>query len=49
MKSTLYLKFIIIYIIFGFLSFFTVGILTSQLMLDRLERMTLRIYTSRQM
>lgn len=38
MKSTLYLKFIIIYIIFGFLSFFTVGILTSQLMLDRLEK-----------
>lgn len=38
MKSTLYLKFIIIYIIFGFLSFFTVGILTSQLMLDQLEK-----------
>ena len=38
MKSTLYLKFIIIYIIFGFLSFFTVGILPSQLMLDRLEQ-----------
>lgn len=38
MKSTLYLKFIIIYIIFGFLSFFTVGILTSQLMMDRLEQ-----------
>lgn len=38
MKSTLYLKFIILYIIFGFLSFFTVSILTSQLMLDRLEQ-----------
>ena len=38
MKSTLYLKFIIIYIIFGFLSFFTVGILSSQLILNRLEK-----------
>lgn len=38
MKSTLYLKFIIIYIIFGFLSFFTVGILTDQLVLDKLEK-----------
>lgn len=38
MKSTLYLKFIIIYIIFGFLSFFTVEILTDQLMLDQLEK-----------
>lgn len=38
MKSTLYLKFIVIYIIFGFLSFFTVGILSSQLVLDRLEK-----------
>ena len=31
MKSTLYLKFIIIYIIFGFLSLFTVATLTSGL------------------
>ena len=31
MKSTLYLKFIIIYIIFGFLSVFTVATLTSGL------------------
>ncbi|MDD3403997.1 MAG: HAMP domain-containing sensor histidine kinase [Hespellia sp.] len=37
MKSTLYLKFIIIYIIFGFLSFFLVGTLTSQLILSRIE------------
>lgn len=37
MKSTLYLKFIVIYIIFGFLSFFTVGLLSSQLTMDRLE------------
>lgn len=38
MKSTLYLKFILIYIIFGFLTLFTVGILTSQLFLDQLEK-----------
>ncbi len=38
MKSTLYLKFILVYIIFGFLSLFTVGILTSQLFLDQLEK-----------
>ncbi len=38
MKSTLYLKFILIYIIFGFLTLFTVGILTSQLLLDQLEK-----------
>lgn len=37
MKSTLYLKFIAIYIIFGFLSLFTVGILGSQLVLNELE------------
>lgn len=37
MKSTLYLKFIAIYIIFGFLSLFTVGILGSQLILNELE------------
>ena len=38
MKSTLYLKFIVVYIIFGFLSFFTVGLLSSQLMMDKLEQ-----------
>jgi signal transduction histidine kinase len=38
MKSTLYLKFVTLYIIFGFVSFFTVGILTSQLMLDKLKQ-----------
>ena len=31
MKSTLYLKFIIVYFIFGFLSLFTVGALTAGL------------------
>lgn len=40
MKSTLYLKFIIIYIIFGFLSLFLVGTLTSQLILSRIENST---------
>lgn len=38
MKSTLYLKFIILYITFGFISFFTVNILSGQLMLERLEQ-----------
>ncbi len=37
MKSTLYLKFIILYIIFGFLSIFTVSILSNQLILNKLE------------
>lgn len=37
MRSTLYLKFIIIYIIFGFLSFFTIATLTSGLADSRLE------------
>ena len=40
MKSTLYLKFIFIYIIFGFLSLFLVGTLTSQLILTELEDTT---------
>ena len=38
MKSTLYLKFVLVYLVFGFLSFFTVGILTSQLLLEQLEK-----------
>ena len=38
MKSTLYLKFVLVYLVFGFLSFFTVGILTSQLLLEQLEQ-----------
>lgn len=38
MKSTLYLKFIIIYIIFGFLSIFTVATLASGLIRTPLER-----------
>lgn len=40
MKSTLYLKFIIIYIIFGFLSLFLVATLTSQLILSGIENST---------
>ncbi len=40
MKSTLYLKFIIIYIIFGFLSIFTTATLSPQLIKDRLEENT---------
>lgn len=38
MKSTLYLKFIIIYIIFGFLSLFTVATLTSGLVNEPLKK-----------
>lgn len=38
MKSNLHLKFIILYIIFGFLSIFTVSILTSQLLLNKLKQ-----------
>ena len=37
MKSTLYIKFIIIYIIFGFLSIFTVATLTSGLTSNRMK------------
>ncbi|MGN1266390.1 MAG: sensor histidine kinase [Dorea sp.] len=45
MKSTLYLKFIIVYIIFGFLSIFTVATLTDNLVTDKLEKITgARIY-----
>ncbi|MDD2981138.1 MAG: HAMP domain-containing sensor histidine kinase [Hespellia sp.] len=40
MKSTLYFKFIFIYIAFGFLSFFTISLLTSQLVLNELEKNT---------
>lgn len=38
MRSTLYIKFIFIYIIFGFLSIFCVEALTKELLLVRLER-----------
>ncbi len=45
MKSTLYIKFIIIYIIFGFLSVFSVATLTSGLALGPLEKeMSARLY-----
>ena len=37
MRSTLYLKFIALYIAFGFLSIFCVGTLTSHLMLNQIE------------
>lgn len=37
MRSTLYIKFIAVYIAFGFLSIFCVGILTSHLLLNRIE------------
>ncbi len=39
MRSTLYVKFIFIYIIFGFLSIFCVEALTKELILSRLERL----------
>ena len=37
MRSTLYIKFILVYIVFGFLSIFTVASLTPELMLTQLE------------
>ena len=37
MRSTLYIKFILVYIVFGFLSIFTVASLTPALMLDQME------------
>lgn len=40
MRSTLYLKFIIVYIVFGFLSIFTVATLTSHLVMNRVEDRT---------
>lgn len=40
MKSTLHLKFILLYIIFGFLSFFTVALLGNQLILKTIEKNT---------
>ena len=43
MRSTLYIKFIITYIVFGFLSFFTVATLTSTLIFHHLERQTTSI------
>ncbi len=40
MRSTLYIKFIIVYIVFGFLSIFCVASITSESMLNRLEKET---------
>lgn len=37
MKSILHLKFIVLYIIFGFLCVFTTATLTNELIMDRLE------------
>ena len=37
MRSTLYIKFILVYIVFGFLSIFTVAALTPELMLNQME------------
>lgn len=37
MRSTLYIKFILVYIVFGFLSNFCVASITSELMMSRLE------------
>lgn len=46
MQSTLHLKFMILYIIFGFLSLFSTATLSSTLMLNRLERqMSETLYT----
>lgn len=46
MRSTLYLKFIIVYIIFGFLSLFTVATLTSSLMETPMQNyLTSTMYT----
>ena len=38
MKHSLYLKFILAYLIFGFLSFFTIAVFSSQLTLDYLTK-----------
>ena len=40
MKSTLHLKFLIVYIIFGFLSIFTVATLTDNLSFNNLKKQT---------
>lgn len=40
MRSTLHLKFFLVYIVFGFLSIFTVGALGSSLILNHLEKQT---------
>ena len=40
MKSTLHLKFLIVYIIFGFLSIFTIATLTDNLTYNSLEKQT---------
>lgn len=45
MRSTLYIKYIALYIVFGFLSVFCVGTLTSHLILNRIEnRVSSSIY-----
>ena len=37
-KNTLYLKFILVYIVFGFLSIFCVSLISSTLILNRVEK-----------
>lgn len=43
MKHSLYLKFILAYIIFGFLSFFTIAVFSSQMTLNYLTEKRRRI------
>ena len=40
MRSTLYIKFTIVYIVFGFLSIFCVSLITSELMMNQIEKQT---------
>ena len=40
MRSTLYIKFTIVYIVFGFLSIFCVALITSELMMNQIEQQT---------
>lgn len=40
MRSTLYIKFALVYIVFGFLSVFCVALITSELMMNKIEQQT---------
>ena len=40
MRSTLHLKFILLYVVFGFLCLFTTSILTDQMVMNQLEKET---------
>lgn len=48
MKAVLHLKFIVLYIIFGFLCVFTTATLTTELITERLEKILRRHYTEKQ-